>query len=170
MHEISSEGWKPLHFPLGRPRLERDIFPFDVSQLPEPLPEPDPARVGDISRFIGQVADSPDFAHLCRRHARRGEEEDGNDAGPTDERPSPSHALHMVSYNSMRLGSGFPVLAAAIPIMTTGIVEAICLSAYSIPPPATITSTWRRTSSAARLENRSGLPSPPRGSVTKSSP
>ena len=54
--------------------------------------------------------------------------------------------------------------------MTMGIVEVACLSAGSPGPEATITSTRRRTSSAARLGKRSGLPSAARGSVTKCSP
>ena len=44
--------------------------------------------------------------------------------------------------------------------MTTGIVEVACLSVYRFTPAATITSTRRRTSSAAWPAHSSGLPSP----------
>src|SRR5713101_8260701 len=44
--------------------------------------------------------------------------------------------------------------------MTTGIVEVACLSVSRFTPAATITSTRRRTSSAAWPAHSSGLPSP----------
>src|SRR4030095_4254849 len=56
------------------------------------------------------------------------------------------------------------------PVVTIGIVEVACLSTGSMGPEATITSTWRRTSSVARPGERSGLSPPPRASVTKCSP